>query len=326
VITDDSGERTSLASWRFLCAMVATLVVNVFTLDLVKYTGRGEAAAGFQAAMAIWGAIAFICFLITFAFTTERIRPSLRQHASLRQDLTDLFSSKPWITLFALGVLINVQLALRGGGMLYYFKYYLNREYLFGLFNGIGLCLTIIGVFLSSPLAKRFGKRTTFHSCLLLSAVLMALFAAVPRDSIRTLFALQMLMQLAFGPTIPLLWTMMADVADYSEWRTGRRSTALAFASIVFGTKLGLGIGGWLGGEWLHVSGYSPGAALLPPASDAIVMTISVFPAAALMLGFIILFFYPINDSMERQIRETLRARRDDANGASADEQLAAPH
>jgi Na+/melibiose symporter-like transporter len=114
------------------------------------------------------------------------------------------------------------------------------------VFNGIGLVCTIVGVVLSEPLAARFGKRATFKVCSIVSSVIMAAFILVPPDSLILLLALQILLHLAFGPTIPILWSMMADVADYAEWKTGRRSTALAFASIIFRLKLGFGIGGWL--------------------------------------------------------------------------------
>ena len=147
--------------------------------------------------------------------------------------------------------------------MMFYFQHFQRAPQLlprignFGLFNGVGLAVVMIGVFLSNPLSKRFGKRRTFQVCLLLSAALMAAFALLPRDAVVGLFALQILLQLAFGPTIPLLWAMMADVADYAEWKTGRRSTALAFASIVFGLKLGYGVGGWLNGELLYQAHYA---------------------------------------------------------------------
>jgi glycoside/pentoside/hexuronide:cation symporter, GPH family len=168
----------------------------------------------------------------------------------------------------------------------------------------------MIGILLSNPLAARFGKRVVFQTCLLLSAASIACFALLPRDWLWVLFALQILFQLAFGPTIPLLWTMMADVADYSEWKTGRQPTALAFASIVFGMKLGLGIGSWLSGEWLDLVGYSRLSSQPEPAVRGIVVLVSIFPAAALMMGFVVLFFYPINDRLEQEMRESLRLRR----------------
>ena len=311
VMTDDSMERTGLLSWRFLCAMAATLVVNVFTLELVEHFGAEDAAFGYQAAMGVWGALAAICFGITFAFTRERVRPERREHASWRQDLSDLFRSGPWRALFAIGVLIYIQLALRGGAMLHYFTHFLHRRELFGVFNGISLAAAMIGIVLSKPLAARFGKRNTFQTCLLLSAVLMASFAWVPPDSVEALFGLQVCLQLAFGPTIPLLWTMMADVADYSEWKTGRRSTALAFASIVFGLKLGFGIGGWLSGKWLDFVGYAASGEQTAEVVRGIAMLVSLLPATALLTGFIVLFFYPIDERSEGEMREALRARRE---------------
>jgi Na+/melibiose symporter-like transporter len=117
-------------------------------------------------------------------------------------------------------------------------------------------------------------------------------------------------MQLAFGPTIPLLWAMMADVADFAEWKSGRRSTALAFASIVFATKLGFGIGAWLNGELLEWSGYSASGDQPELALRTINLLMSVFPAIALLFGFFALFYYGINRHLEQEIEQTLRERR----------------
>ena len=324
VMTSDGNERTNLASWRFLCAMAAALAVNMFTVDMVTFFGRDDVALGYQCTMVVWGVIAVMCFVTTFAFTRERVSPGPRQRSTMFEDLADLFHNGPWIALFLLASLINVQLALRGGTMLYYFQHVQQAPKMlgwignFGLFSGVGLAVAMIGVFLSNPLAKRFGKRNTFQVCLLLSAIMMALFVLLPRDSMKGLFALQILFQLTFGPTIPLLWAMMADVADYAEWKTGRRSTALAFASIVFGLKMGSGIGLWFNGELLHLAGYSAQGEQSAEALRAIVWLISVFPAAALLVGFVVLFFYRIDQPLEQQIEETLRQRRSEAQGAAA--------
>lgn len=315
VITGDGDERTSLASWRFLCAMGATLIVTMFTLDLVKRIGGDNAAIGFQGTMIVWGIVMTLCFVVTFLFTRERVTAHQRR-SSVRQDLVDLSRNGPWIVLFILALLINVQLAFRSASTLYYFEYYQLAPQLlswvsnFGLFNGIGLAVVMVGVFLSNPLAKRFGKRHTFQTCLLVSALLMAAFSLLPRDSVVGLFALQILMQLAIGPTIPLLWSMMADVADYSEWKTGRRSTALAFATIVFGLKLGGGLGGWANGALLQSAGYVSHGVQSPAALRTISWLVSVVPAAALIGGCAVLYFYQIDRSTEIEIEETLRSRR----------------
>lgn len=317
VITDDGDERTSLASWRFLCAMGATLIVTMFTLKLTEWIGRGNDAAGFQGTMMLWGAVVVLFFIITFLFTRERVAAQ-KQRSSIRQDFGDLLRNGPWFVLFVLALLINVQLAFRSASTLYYFEYFQLAPRLvswidnFGLFNGIGLAVVMVGVFLSNPLSRRFGKRNTFQVCLLISALLMSTFAYLPRDSVVGLFTLQVLMQLAIGPTIPLLWSMMADVADYSEWKTGRRSTALAFATIVFGLKLGGGIGGWASGALLQSAGYVSGREQSAEALRAISWLVSLLPAAALVAGFLVMFFYRIDRPMEVEIEQILRSRRNE--------------
>ncbi|HEX2475087.1 MAG TPA: MFS transporter, partial [Lacipirellulaceae bacterium] len=188
VMTDDSSERTSLLSWRFIFVMVAAFGVNTFTIELVKWFGGSDRASGYRSAMVIWAVLAASCFVITFAFTRERISKKHSNDAAFRQVLSDLLYNGPWVSLFAMAVLIHIQLQLRSGGMLYYFKHFLNREDLFAWFNGVGFAAVIIGVSLSNPLAARIGKRTAFQMCLLVSAALLALFAVLPRDWVRGLF------------------------------------------------------------------------------------------------------------------------------------------
>lgn len=316
VMTGDGDERTSLASWRFLCAMGATLVVTMFTMDLARILGRGDIAAGYQRTTIVWGVLIVVCFIATFAFTKERIQPASDHRSRLREDIADLVGIGPWKALFVLALLIYVQLSFRSGTMLYYFQYYQTAPRMsdwitnFGLFNGVGLAAVMVGVFLSNPLAKRFGKRSTFQICLFLSAILMAAFASLPRDSAIGLFSLQILMQLAFGPSIPLLWSMMADVADYGEWKTGRRFTALAFASVVFGFKLGSGVGGWANGMLLQVAGYSGHGEQSREALRTISLLVSLVPATFLMMGVVVLFFYSIDQRLEIQIERELSDRR----------------
>jgi Na+/melibiose symporter-like transporter len=138
----------------------------------------------------------------------------------------------------------------------------------------------------------------------------MAAFALLPPDSIVLLLVLQILLQLTFGPTIPILWAMMADVADYSEWKTGRRSTALAFASIIFGLKLGFGVGGWLNGELLEYFGYSSTAALSSSATYGILLMVSIIPAVVLLIGVGVSLSYRLDDRFMKQLEQSLLALR----------------
>ena len=310
VITGDLAERTSLSSYRFVCAMSAAFVVQGLALPMVNYFGQGDSAKGYQYTMGILSALAVVFFVITFATTRERVQPDPTQQSSIRQDFADLARNGPWIAMFVLTIVLFITLAMRGGVMLYYFKYYVAREDLFSLFNVCGLGATLIGVIGSTSLAKRYGKRDVFIAGLALTVVFTAAFAFLPRTAITAMFAVEMLRQLAYGFTIPLLWAMMADVADYSEWKNRRRATAIVFSAIVFGLKAGLGFGGAIGGWVLSAYGYVPNVEQTERALQGIKLTAGIFPAITFAIAVVCLFFYRIDKHLEITITDELAERR----------------
>ncbi len=310
VITGDLGERTSLSSYRFVFAMSAAFVIQGLALPMVNYFGQGDSAKGYQVTMGIFSALAVVFFAVTFLTTRERVLPDPSQRSSVKQDFADLARNGPWIAMFFLTIFIFITLAMRGGVMLYYFKYYLDREDLFSIFNVCGLGATIIGVIASTPLARRYGKRDVFIAGLSVTVVLTALFFLIPRTAIPAAFALEMLRQLAYGFTIPLLWAMMADVADYSEWKNRRRATAIVFSAIVFGLKAGLGFGGAIGGWVLSAYGYVPNVDQTERALQGIRLTASLFPAATFLIAVVCLVFYRLDKTEEIRITSELTERR----------------
>jgi len=140
--------------------------------------------------------------------------------------------------------------------------------------------------------------------------VFTALFIFLARTSIPLIFAVEMLRQLAYGFTIPLLWAMMADVADYSEWKNRRRATAIVFSAIVFGLKAGLGFGGAIGGWVLSSYGYVPNVEQTERALQGIKLTASIFPAVTFAIAVVCLFFYRIDKHLEIKITDELTERR----------------
>ena len=310
VITGDLAERTSLSAYRFVSAMSAALVIQGLALPMVNYFGGGDSAKGYQITMGIFSALAIVFFVITFATTRERVQHDPTQRSSVRRDLADLTRNGPWVAMFALTIIVFITLAMRGGVMLYYFKYYLGREDLFSIFNVFGTGSTIVGVVASTPLAKRFGKRDVFIVGLALTVVFTAAFVLLPRTAVALIFGTEMVRQLAYGLTIPLLWAMMADVADFSEWKNHRRATAVVFSAIVFALKAGLGFGGAIGGWLLAAYGYVPNVAQTERALQGIKLTASVFPAITFALGVVCLFFYRIDKRLEIQITDDLAKRR----------------
>lgn len=181
----------------------------------------------------------------------------------------------------------------------------------FSLFNMIGQIVTLAGViFLSQFLSNIFGKRDVFIVCLALTALFTGLFFVVSPSDITGIFVLNILKSLAYAPTIPLLWAMMGDVADHSEWVHHRRATGFVFAGIVFALKAGLGIGGALCGTIIDNFGFVANEVQSTSSVQGIKLTSSIIPAATFFVGVIALFFYPITKKMNEKLQAELAQRR----------------
>ncbi len=163
---------------------------------------------------------------------------------------------------------------------------------------------------LSKSLAVRFGKRNLFVGGLLFTVVFTAAFAFLPPSAVTLMIGTEMLRQFAYGFTIPLLWAMMADVADFSEWKNRRRATGVVFSAIVFALKAGLGVGGALGGYVLAAYGYVPNAVQSGQALDGIRLMMSWFPALGFAICVVCLLFYKIDLRLENQLSTELAQRR----------------
>jgi Na+/melibiose symporter-like transporter len=179
----------------------------------------------------------------------------------------------------------------------------------FGFFNMSGIVLTIVGVLCSKPLSMRFGKKTVFLTGLAAATAVTALIYVVPKDSIGLLYVLSLAWPAAWGPTIPLLWAMIADVADYSEWKTGRRATGFVYAGIVFALKAGL-MGGAFTSMVLAAYGYVPNVAQSAQALHGIRLSATVFSAIPFALGLVFLALYPITKELNLRIGDELAERR----------------
>ena len=310
VMTDDPNERTSIASYRQLFANAAGFIVQSLAIPMVVFLGRGSNARGYQLTMGIFLATSVVMFLIAFAVSKERIQPDPQQKTSVGRDLSDLLKNGPWIALFLVTTFYFIALMIRGSVMLPYFKYCAGNQILFSWFNGFGLTALLIGVACSTALTKRIGKRTLFFWSMLLTGVLNISLLFFAATATAPIIVLEVLRQFAFGCSGPVLWAMMGDVADFGEWKTGRRATATVTAAVVFALWVGLALGGAIAGWLLSLYGYQPNAVQTGQALLGIRLIASVFSGAAFLAAAVCLLFYGITMKLNLTISHDLSERR----------------
>lgn len=311
VMTSDSYERAGLNSYRFIFAFAGQFVVTGTALYLANYFGRGNMAQGYQYTLILFAVISFILFMITFKSTRERVAPPPSQQNNLKQDIRNLFRNRPWVILFFVGIISFVMFAMQNLSIAYYFKYYIGAEESVQLFNVIGTIALILGIPLSKPLAKRFGKRNVYIASSLISGLFFILLYVPGNDNIYTIYILNVLAKFTYAPAVPLLWTMLADTADYSEWKYNRRATGLVFSAATFAQKAGWGIGGALAGWLLALYRFVPNIDQTATALTGIKMMISIFPGILYMSCAILLYFYTIDQKTCLEMQHDLDQRRE---------------
>lgn len=310
VMTVSSTERTSLNQYRFACAFIGQLIVSGLALSMVKLFGDGDAALGYQITMAIFGLLSIVLFTITFRTTRERVHPPKDQALDLKQDVKNLFRTRPWVVLFFVGICSFTLFAMQNSVTAYYFQYYILDAEQAQLFNVVGTLALIAAIPLAKPLASRFGNRNVFLVCSLLTGLWYILLYLPGPDDIVWVYWINLLGKVSYAPTVPLLWTMIAQTADYSEWKYGRRATGLFFSAATLAQKFGWGIGGAVAGYLLASYGYVPNQPQSPEAINGITLMMTVYPGLLYILGAFILMFYNITKQAEQQMQVELAARR----------------
>ena len=310
VMTDDTYERAGLNTYRFIAGFTGQFVVTGLALTMAEFFGGGDKAQGFQYTVFLFAGLSLIFFFITFKTTKERVHPPKEQVNSLKEDIGNLFKNKAWIVLALVGIISFIMFAMQNAAIAYYFKYYLGRENNVQLFNVIGTIALIVALPLSKPLAKRFGNKNVFIGSSLISGLFFMLIYLPGVTDLTTIYVFNVIAKMAYAPAVPLLWTMIADSADYSEWTTGRRATGLYFSAAVFAQKAGWGIGAAIAGWILAASGFVANVVQNDTAITGIKLLVSVIPGILYMSCALFMIFYKINTKTTTLMKKELDARR----------------
>lgn len=254
--------------------------------------------------------------------TTERVKPIKKQQNSLKSDLQDLLHNRPWWILLGAGVAALVFNSIRDGATVYYFKYYVvEEEYasislfgisfvLSGLYLAVGQAANIVGVVLAAPLSNRIGKKKTYMWAMSIATVLSVIFYWFDKEQLMLMFIFQVLISICAGSIFPLLWSMYADCADYSELKTGNRATGLIFSSSSMSQKFGWAIGSAVTGWLLAFYGFEANAVQGEEAIHGIRMFLSWLPAMGTVLSVIFISLYPLSEKEMRKITNQLNDKR----------------
>ena len=327
VMSPNPKERNTLSTYRMTFAYIGSFIALLLFMPLVNFfSGNSKELAdqqtGWTMAVVVIAILCIVLFFGCFAWTKERVKPIKETQNPLKEDLKDLFKNKPWWILLGAGVAALVFNSIRDGATVYYFKYFVVEEdyatvsffgmsfVLSGLYLALGQAANIIGVIAAAPVSNRIGKRNTYMWAMIIATVLSVIFYWFDKEDLIWMFVFQALISVCAGSIFPLLWSMYADCADYSELKTGNRATGLIFSSSSMSQKFGWAIGTAVTGWLLGFFGFQANAVQSEEAISGIKMFPSFLPAIGTILSVVFISMYPLTENKMKDITTELEHKR----------------
>jgi Na+/melibiose symporter-like transporter len=299
--------------------------------------------------MTLWAGLCLVLFLITFLATRERIEPPQEATTSPKRDFLDLIKNSPWRVMAVMTLIHFAILSFRGGALYNYYHHYADKDAMYNfvaklgltgtaatsgglletlgyivhedksnaadvfnsIINMVGTAVTILVILLSPPLSRKFGKKAIAVAGFGLASLTTLSFYLLGPTNVFGMLLLTIVIAICYAPTIPLVWAIFADVADYSEWTIGRRFTGMVFATIGFALKSGLALGSasflWIMAGFFHYD------TQLPSTPDAIAgyrFTSGIIVGLLFAICTVLLAIYQLNRATTIRMAEELAQRR----------------
>ena len=336
VMTADSDEKSVLSSFRMFFAYGGSFIAlfaweplcNMFDKARVVTAGASGLAAistspeAWNKAMIVIASCCLIFFILSFLMTKEHVKSE--STVSVGQDLKLLLKNKPWWLMIGAALASNLFNTVRGTTTAYFFSDYIVKtvemapQWAFlvsaSIFLSIGEIANMVGVVLAVPMSKHLGKKSTYilSMAILIGLSIMFFFLPATTGGYWAMLAFQILISIFTGVVSPLVWSMYADVADYSELKDGTASTGLIFSSASMAQKFGGAFGGAAVMWMLAAFGYDTTAGVVQTetAITGLRILMSWIPAAVAALAILVVWFYPLTKQKMAGVQVELASRR----------------
>ena len=291
LMSRDQHQRESINVFRMTMAQIGGLAINGLTLPLVNAVGGSTNQTSWIVVSCIYGALASLLFLLCFAKTKERVNAVSEKDRQLGfgKTLKTMVKNDAWLIICAIWVVNILGMSMGMGVGVYYSKYILGNESLFGLFAVVSQAIAIVGMVAVMPFVKKYGKRNTALVGTLISLAGQALMLVNPA-SVSWLVACNVVKGVGTAPLMATLFAMMADSIEYGHWKTGTRIEGTLYSATTFGAKVGGGIGVAVATTILGAVGYN--GALAVQGEAALTAIKALYLYAPLVFMVILPFLY----------------------------------
>lgn len=309
-LTSDPKERLSANGYRLFFAKVGAFMVTIIVPILAQKWGGGNAATGYQAAMAVMAVMGVLLFLFCVFATTERVVHVVEKQSLVAQ-VKVLMRNDQWLILCAVCMTGTVGYVVRGSVAIYYAKYYLGGDTAtVSAFLSAGVAAAILSMVASTWITKFYCKVKLFRNSQIAVALISVLmYYAVQPGDVALAFVLYFALSFVVDLHAPVFWSAIAETIDYGQVKTGKRVSGFAFGGISVCQKAGMAVAGALVGVLLTYFNYQPNQDQAPLALTGIALMLTVIPGFFHFIMGVLMFKYRISDVYYGEVKEEMRTQ-----------------
>lgn len=256
-LSTDSHQRTRLFAARQMSFTLGILLAFA-GIQVAMNAPAPRAAAADMALPAGLAAVALLAIVPTLV--REPARAARRGGESLRQGLRDVARNRPARLLLAVQFVESAGVGAVGTMAPFVAEYLLGRKEAVAFLPGAYVLAGVVSIPLWVRVSRRFGKRDTWLAAMLLAAAAFAGLGFLGRGDVTAAVGLLVLAGSAMGCGSVLSPSILADVIDDDERRTGERKEGVYSASLTFMLKLGTALATAASGVVLSAVGFEPNA------------------------------------------------------------------
>ena len=322
VVSPIEQERNKfLSTARIFCTIggiIPSVLVPVLSADNSLGTVQGYRVSGI-----IFAVLGSMLSLLAFFGTKERIEQT-KEKTSVKEIVTAYTKNAPLLLLILASVLGSAMLMIQTSGS-YIAKYLIQDSGIIPAGSvqvsmtvaiGIGMMVAMV---LMPILRKKLSLKQIYIISALFGAAIHTIIYFVGYANFYVLLALLIVAGLPLGIFNVITYAMVADSVDYLEWKTGRRSEGVCFASQTFISKLTAGISTFITSIVLEIIGFENlntgiSAAETSEILDGMFFMVSAIPAISLALCAIPMIFNKYTGKRKEEIQKELIGRREKSN------------
>lgn len=322
-ITADPVERGALSTFRSVGAALAGVIINVgVPLIIYKYDQDGNQliiSERFFYIALVFAAAALLCYILCYSLTRERVMPPSKagKKANLAVTARGMVKNRALLAIIGAAIVLLLAMLFAQSMNVYLFMDYFKSKNAMSAAGFFGTAVTLILAPFATSIIKKFGKKEASAAAVLFTAVVYFLLFFVRIQNPWIFCVIIAFGGLGTGLFNLLIWAFITDVIDHQEVITGSRDDGTVYAVYSFARKLGQALAGGLGGWILAAIGYQSSVAGETVVQSAQVINkiysvATVAPAICyLIVGLILLFWYPLNKQKVKQNNELLKEKRE---------------